>query len=415
MIKDILLMQKRELKEYHNKKYIERNSKITELNKNIIKVVIGPRRAGKSFFIMHELKETDNFGYANFDDETLIELKNYDELIAAMNEIYKKPKTIFLDEIQNLPKWELFVNRLQRQNYNLIITGSNSNLLSQELSTHLTGRHLSTIIFPLSFKEYLSFFGTELTTSEIKQKLVRYLNTGGFPEPLTKDINNREYLKTLYEAVLFKDIVKRHNIRSYKAIEELSTFLLSNTGNPISYKKLTELTTIKSVHTIQKYIKYLEEAFLLFELNAFSYKAREQIKSNKKIYFIDTGFINAKSIKFTPDFGKLYENIVAIHLKKKELEGQLKLHYYKNIQNYEVDFVVQKNTKITELIQTCFDVKNIKTKEREIRALIHASQDLKCKKLTIITEDHEAEEQTEWFGMKNKIRYIPLWKWLLKE
>ena len=155
-IKEIITLQKREIETKLKEKYIERNQDL-KLDNDLIKVIVGPRRAGKSFFAIHFLNKKGKFGYVNFDDEKLTEVDNYDEIITAMNSIYDNPKFVLFDEIQNLPKWELFANRLQRQGYSLVITGSNSNLLSRELATHLTGRHLLTNIFPFSFKEYLKF------------------------------------------------------------------------------------------------------------------------------------------------------------------------------------------------------------------------------------------------------------------
>src|SRR3989344_5242020 len=207
-IKEIITLQKREIETKLKEKYIERNQDL-KLTNDLIKVIVGPRRAGKSFFAIHFLNKQGKFGYVNLDDEKLAEVNNYDEIITAMNSIYDNPKFILFDEIQNLPKWELFANRLQRQGYKLIITGSNSNLLSRELATHLTGRHLLTNIFPFSFKEYLKFEDKELITSEIKEKMAQYLFNGGYPEILAKKVNLREYLSNLFNSILYKDIIKR--------------------------------------------------------------------------------------------------------------------------------------------------------------------------------------------------------------
>src|SRR3989338_1817624 len=186
-IKERAILQKREIEVKLKEKYIERNQDL-KLNNDLIKVIVGPRRAGKSFFAIHFLDKKGKFGYVNFDDEKLIEVENYDEIITSLNSVYDNPKFVLFDEIQNLPKWELFANRLQRQGYNLIITGSNSNLLSKELATHLTGRHLLTNIFPFSFKEYLKFEGKELTNTEIKERLSKYILNGGYTEILSKKI-----------------------------------------------------------------------------------------------------------------------------------------------------------------------------------------------------------------------------------
>lgn len=412
-IKEIITLQKREIDSKLKEKYIERNQEL-KLGNDLIKVIVGPRRAGKSFFAIHFLNKQGKFGYVNFDDEKLTEVDNYDEIIVAMNSIYDNPKFVLFDEIQNLPKWELFANRLQRQGYKLIITGSNSNLLSRELATHLTGRHLLTNIFPFSFKEYLKFENKELTNTETKEKLSKYLFNGGYPEILSKKVELKEYLSLLFNSILYKDIIKRYNIRNPKQIEDLATYLISNIANEYSYNSLAKIGKIKSSHTIEKYLSYLEESFILFSLSRFSYKVKEQLSSNKKIYCIDNGFIQAKSFKASPDLGKLYENLVASKLKKQEVDEKLKFYYWKNQQQEEVDFVIKEGLKVKQLIQVCFDVNSLETKNRETRALIKAGKELKCNNLLIITEDTEKEEKEEWFGDKAIIKFIPLWKWLLE-
>lgn len=414
MIKDVLILQKRELDSLLQEKYIERENIKLDLSNTLIKVIIGPRRAGKSFFSLHALNKKDKFGYVNFDDEKLIETEDYDEIISAINSLYGNPKTLFLDEIQNLPKWELFVNRLQRQGFNLVITGSNSHLLSKELATHLTGRHLQIIVLPFSFKEYLYLDSKELTTSEIKEKLETYLIYGGYPEPLIKKINYKDYLSTLFNSIIFKDIIKRYKIRSAQAIEKLSEQLLSNICNEYSYRSLSITSGIKSTHTTENYLSYLEESFIFFSLRRFSFKVKEQISSIKKMYCIDNGFIHARAFSSSQNLGKLYENSVAIALKKQELDGKINFYYWKNQQQEEVDFVVKEGIKIKQLIQVCYSLDNAETKNREVRALLKAGENLKCKNLLVITANKEGIEDVEWFGIKGKIKFIPLWKWLLE-
>ena len=413
MIKDVLIIQKRELANKLKETYVERDVQKKGVDSDIVKVIIGPRRAGKSSFAVHLLPKNKNFGYVNFDDEKLVDVKDYDEIINALNSLYKNPKYILFDEIQNLKKWELFVNRLQRQGYNLLITGSNSKLLSQELSTHLTGRHFLINLFPFSFKEFLKLEEKELTQNEIREMLTSYLTYGGYPEPLVKKLDYKEYLSTLFNSVLYKDIVKRFKIRFVQGLEDLSSYILSNIAQEFSYNALAKLTKCKSVHTVEKYLGYMEEAFIFFKINRFSYKIKEQLSSNKKIYCIDNGFIYAKSFKSSPDFGKLYENTVAIELKKLEVDGTAQVYYWKNAQQEEVDFVIKDGLKVKKLIQVCYKY-DLKTKDREIRALIKASKELKCNNLVLITENEEGYKEVEWFNTKRKIQYVPLWKWLLE-
>jgi hypothetical protein len=413
MIKDALILQKREVESRVKEGYIGRRVKTPGWDNDLIKVIIGPRRAGKSFFAVHELSKRGNFGYANFDDEALSEVTDYNEVIDGINEVYDTPKCLLFDEIQNLPKWELFVNRLQRQGYDLVITGSNSNLLSKELSTHLTGRHTLITILPLSFKEYLGD-AKKFTTSEIKSRLSKYVAGGGYPEPLVKNLDYKEYLSTLFDSIVYKDIVKRFSIRSPNAIENLARYLVSNISQEYSYNSLARLSKCKSSRTIEKYLGYLEEAFVFFKLDRFSFKVREQVSSNKKIYCVDNGFIHAKAFNMGANMGRLYENCVAVELKRSEYSKRAEVYFWKNVQQEEVDFVVKEGRKVTRLIQVCYDIRDVEVKEREVRAILKAAKELKCKNLVVITGDYEAEKDEGWFGIKGRIRYVPLWKWLLE-
>ena len=411
-VRDIILVQQRDLQRTLGETYIERETLIAGTDSPLIKVIIGPRRAGKSFFAVHHLGSSRTFGYVNFDDERLTGLEDYDEILAAVDSVYNKPRALLLDEIQNLPKWELFVNRLARQGYDLVITGSNSHLLSAELSTHLTGRYLQTPILPFSFGEYLRLSPHELTTEEKVSALFTYAQSGGYPEPLVKKFPSRDYLRTLFDSIVYKDIVKRFRIRSVQGIEDLSLYLLSNIASEYSYGSLARVTGSKSPMTVQKYLGYLEEAFLFFSLSRFSFKVREQVASNKKIYCTDTGFVAAKAFGISENRGKLYENLVAIALWKRQLRGNASVWYWKNAQQEEVDFVVQQENHVTALIQVCADLQDEKTRSREIRALLKASRELRCDNLLILSEREEKTEASEWFGMTGTIRYMPLWKWL---
>ncbi|MCK9632696.1 MAG: ATP-binding protein [Methanoregula sp.] len=413
-VRDIILVQQRDLQKALAETYIERETSIAGSGTPLIKVIIGPRRAGKSFFAIHHLAGSDSraFGYVNFDDERLTGLADYDEIVAAVDSVYNKPKALLLDEIQNLPQWELFVNRLARQGYDLVITGSNSNLLSAELSTHLTGRYLQTVILPFSFGEYLRLTPHELTTQEKVSALTEYAEGGGYPEPLVKKFPSREYLATLFDSIVYKDIVKRFRIRSVQGIEDLSLYLLSNIASEYSYGSLARVTRSKSAMTVQKYLGYLEEAFLFFSLSRFSFKVREQVAANKKIYCTDTGFVAAKAFRFSENRGKLYENLVAIALWKLRLQGSASVFYWKNARQEEVDFVMQQDGRVTALIQVCADLQDEKTRSREVRALLKASRELHCDNLVILSEREEKTETAEWFGMQGMVRYVPLWKWL---
>ena len=414
MIRDVIQKQKAELEEKLREKYIKRETFLNADDSDLIKVIIGPRRAGKSFFGMHAVAGSGSFGFVNFDDEQLAAVSDFDEILEAVLAVYTNPRVLFLDEIQNLSRWELIVNRLQREGYQLIITGSNSSLLSSELATHLTGRHMPTYLFPFSFKEYLEIFDKPMTEAESGEKFLDFLINGGYPEPWIKSLNFKDYLQVLFDAVLFKDIVKRHHIRFGSALENLATWLISNIANDFSFNTLAKQTQISSVHTIQKYIGYLEEAFIFFTIPRFSYKVGEQQKSNKKIYCYDNGFYKAKAFQFSTDYGKLLENVISIELKKRSLKEGTQLYYWKSRDQEEVDFIIREGLKITQLIQVCWSFEQTRTQEREVRALLKASKELRCSRLMVITNNLEGRERVSWFGIEGEIEYILARKWLLE-
>ncbi len=386
----------------------------------LVKVVTGIRRAGKSVFLYQFLKDRP-FAYLNFDDDRLGDVKP-DDILKTFYALYGKTfNTIFFDEIQNLPRWELFVNRLKRLGFNVFITGSNAKLLSTELATHLTGRHLAMEIYPFSFREYLAARNLDINTKTTKGKslliheLEKFIQEGGFPEVVVERENYKLYLKALYRQILENDILTRRKIAYKKAFKELSAFLVSNSGGLVTYNKIKKQFDFKSVHTVKNYISYLHEAYLIVPVSKFSFKAVEIEKSPKKIYTIDTGLIHAISMKFMSNIGRSYENVVAIELKRRQsLDESMEIYYYKNPQNYEVDFIVKRDLNVAQLIQVSYNLKDAATREREIRALLHASKDLRCSELLIITGDHEGIEEVEWYNMKAKIKFLPLWKWLLE-
>jgi len=407
MLQKIILSQKNEAELALSQKYVEREAKINGLGNNLVKVVVGPRRAGKSFFTLHALSKAGSFGYANFDHEELSLARDYDAIVRGIDMAYNKPEFLFFDEIQNLPRWELFVNRLQRQGRKVIVSGSNSNLLSTELSTHLTGRHLQTAIFPFSFLESLKFSGA----SGSEGSAWEYIQKGGYPEIYSQGAEPRQYLSTLFDAVLFKDVVRRHRVRAPQSMESLAHFLLSNPSCEANPSSLARETGIKSPLTVEKYMFHLSESFLFFSIGRHSHKASERLASSRKIYCIDTGFIAAKGVTPSPNYGKLYENAVACALFRRQFEGACRLFYWKNPQGHEVDFVIREGHGVSALVQVCYDLSGT-AKEREVRALLRASRELSCKNLTVVTHDYEATEDASWFGIRGKVRFVPLWKWL---
>ena len=420
MIKQTILQQKNEQSNLLKIPYIQRDNldKVREqIDTPLIKVVTGPRRAGKSVFSLLLLKDK-NFAYLNFDDENLVKAENYDEIVQAMFEVYPAPQYFLFDEIQNLPAWELFVNKLHRRNYNILLTGSNARLLSKELATTLTGRHLTYEILPFSFREFLEaknvrFSKDDLTLPEIKGRFLNafeeYLKKGGYPEIVTKGLDVKTYLATLFDSVLLKDIVKRYKVRFTSKLYDLATYLISNTASEFSFTKLKNILGFASVSTVEKYLGYLEESYLFFVLNRFSFKVKQQIKAHRKIYLVDNGFIEAKAFQFSPDTGRLMENLAFVEFIRRGYVPNLDLFYYKTRNNREVDFVVRRENRIEELVQVSLASADHNTREREMKALREASEELDCRNLTIITWDKEGEEK-----VKDKvIRFLPMWEWLL--
>lgn len=417
MHKNLILQHKKEKELLLSKPYIPREKLDFArkfLETDLIKVITGPRRAGKSVFSVLLLKDK-NFAYLNFDDENLLRIKNTDEIVKGIFEVYSGPKFILFDEIQNLPEWELFVNKLQRRGHNLILTGSNARLLSKELATALTGRHVPVEIFPFNFREFLKAKNFELKEKllpEIKGKILNYLDiylkNGGFPEIAVKNLDPKAYLDTLFDAVLLKDVVKRYKVRFSQKIYDLALYLISNFSNEFSFTKLKNTLDFSSVNTIQNYLRYLEDAYLVFTLNRFSFKRKEQIKTAKKIYLVDNGFILAKSFQFSENAGKLMKNLAFSELLKKGYKANETLFYYKTRNQKEVDFVLKEGRDLKTLIQVCY-LPDSKTEKREISALVEGSQELNCDDLEILTWAKEGEEKIK----NKKIKFLPLWKWLI--
>lgn len=411
--KSIIKEQREELEK------IEREEKIIERtglqeSKRALKypntlAILGIRRCGKSIF-SYLLAKKGTFAYINFDDERLVGLKGEDlnSILESFYELYGNIEYIILDEIQNVDHWELFVNRLRRTK-KIILTGSNSQLLSGELSTHLTGRYLDKLLFPFSFREFLNLKGFEesaaYTTqkkSEIMRYLQQYLEIGGFPETYKfgKAMTSR-----IYEDIITKDILLRYDITKREEIKKLAKYLITNSSEEITYSRLARIFGIKHVSTISNWMTYFENAFLIFKLERFDFKLKQQYIAPKKVYCIDSGLMNSIGFKFSENRGKVIENEVALELqRRRSADKSLEVYYWKDHQQNEIDFVLKRDKKVETLIQVSYITSKEEIKDREIKALLKASEQLRCKNLLVITWDYEAEE---------KIKFIPLWKWLL--
>jgi len=423
-IQAILSDQREDIQRICNEKtIIEREDLNTwkkTMDSSLIKVVTGVRRSGKSVFSF-QLLNNRTYAYINFDDERLVGLKASDLniILEACYQQLGEFTYIFLDEIQNIEGWELFVNRLNRQGFNVLITGSNAKLLSKELATHLTGRYLSMELFPFSFKEFLTYEKFPITEKKtystrekslLIKKLQDYILYGGFPEALKDKNLSKNYLTTLYSTILTKDVISRYKIQYVTTLREISNYLLANFSKYITYNSIKKIFNLKSSHTSKKYISYLQEPYLFFLLDKFSFKYKEVVASAKKVYSIDTGIINAISFETSKNFGRLLENMVAIELLRRKTSNPLiELYYWKDYQQREVDFVLKRGPQVQQLIQVTAASTSHDIDKREYTALFKASEELRCKDLLVITWDYKAKEVID----RKEIQFIPLWKWLI--
>jgi len=415
----IIKEQRQELEKIEREERIIDRERLKEaksyLNHPNIVVITGIRRCGKSVF-SYLMDKDSKFAYINFDDERLAGLKteDLDRILQAFYELYGEIDYIILDEPQNIIGWELFANRLRRTK-KVIITGSNSQLLSGELATHLTGRYINIKLFPFSFMEFLNFkkfeFSKVYTTQEkakILNFLREYLSFGGLPEVYKF---GKSIILGIYETILNKDLILRYNINKIKEFRDLTKYLISNSSEEITYSKLSRNIGIKHVSTVSNWISYIENAFLFFKLERFNFKLKQQFIAPKKIYCYDTGIIDVIGFKFSENKGKILENAIAIELqRRKEKNIHFEIYYWKDVKQNEVDFVIKEKTKIIQLIQSTYITDKEDLKEKRIKSLIKASNELRCNNLLIITWDYEDESKID----RKKIKFIPLWKWLLQ-
>lgn len=388
-----------------------------DLNSNRAQVVIGVRRSGKSTLCeMFLRRKSIDFAYVNFDDERLegLQTDDLDNLLEALYMTYGDFKYLFFDEIQNVAGWPLFVNRLLRQKIHLFITGSNSKLLSNELSTHLTGRNNKVELYPFSFSEFCTIKNVEKTSVSTKSKALRkvalqeYLQQGGFPE-LLNETNRRGYVNGLIDAIIKNDIAHRFKVRNIEALRRIAAYLADNYCQEFVAKTVGELFGVSN-HTAENYYSYLKEAFLLVGINRFSFKSKERVR-NEKVYVIDTSFVTEREDSFSlENIGWRLENIVCIELLRRYKPQFCDIFYYKE-DTFQVDFLVAKDGNVQELIQVSYDVSSEKARTREVRGLVNAAKKLKCKNLTLVT--FEINETIEAEGYT--IKAIAATEWLLMQ
>ncbi len=324
---------------------------------------------------------------------------------------------LLLDEVQEVAQWEKWVRTMHElKKAKITLSGSNAHLLSRELGTLLTGRHLDLTVFPLSFREFLAFNGITIDEKlelvarrvEVRSWLRRYMEFGAFPEVVLSE-QKKEILIGYFEDLVNKDLVRRFRIRKPESLRALVKFYLSNVGSPVTFTSAGKFLAV-SADTIEKFSGYLEQAYLLYFLKRFSVKVREQEKSPRKVYAIDTGLSNAIGFRFSENLGHVAENLVYLELRRSQaLNPEMDVFYWKDVHHREVDFVVKDGTKVQQLIQVCWTLADPVTKEREFRSLVKAMEELKTMNAVIVTEDEEGEETFKG----KKLVIVPLWKWLL--
>ena len=419
-IEKVLLEQQDELKALEGEVLIHRPEEdLINLNSKLAQVVIGVRRSGKSTLCFNSLRKAGvHYAYANFDDERLEELetKDLDNVLQTLYKIYGKFDYLFLDEIQNIDGWPLFVNRLLRQRIHIIITGSNAKLLSTELATHLTGRHHKIELFPFSFKDWCSIKAVDYTRLTTKNKGLlskayeEYFRQGGFPELVSGEENPKEYISTLIDNIISQDIKKRYKIRNIDALKRLAHHILNETPTLIVKDALQNIIGIKSERTLGNYLMYLNQTYLISTISKYSSRSRERAR-NEKSYAIDIAFMDKRENAFSGEnLGWRLETIVYLELLRRKAGTENDIYYYQG-RSAEADFVVCDGNKTLAVYQVSYDISNGKTRKREIKGCIAGAKATKCDNIFLIT-DHESEVIEE---DGYSIQVVPIWEWLTRE
>ena len=379
----------------------EQIKKYLELNKNSAKrfvdeksvsplpsfarIITGVRRCGKSTVVQMNFLKKSAF-YLNFEDTSLygFDTKDFEILNEAIEKFSKENSCKYLcfDEIQSVNGWEIFVHRKLEENYLVIVTGSNASLLSWELGTRLTGRHLDYEMFPFSFQEFCVLKKLKVNTNSF----FFFFTQGGFPEAIKNESD--EILQRLFDDILTRDIAVRHSIRDVRTLKILSLYLASNCGNLISGSKLSAQLGIKTNVTILEYLSYLEQCYLFFFVPKFNYSAKAQSVNPKKVYCIDTGMIQSVTLSSNADAGRMLENAVFI-----ELRRRTKNIWYYSESSFECDFLYGHDSVPENAVQVCYELTN-ENREREVRGLVET-----CKKFP------EVKPLIVTFNQKDKISY----------
>jgi len=347
------------------------------LRSDYVTIITGIRRCGKST-LMHQLMEGLNgeFAYFNFEDPRVFGFDVND--FVKLENVFGNQQVYFFDEIQNIENWELFIRKLHDQGKTVCITGSNASLLSKELGTRLTGRHLQKELFPFDYAEFCAYLVMEKNI----ESLDRYLELGGFPSYLKN--GQLVYLQQLFRDILYRDIIVRHGVRNAKIIEGIALYLISNVGKEFSLNGIKKTFDVGSANSVADYVAWFEDSYLLFTLPRFSWSLKSIAVNPKKVYTIDSGFAQANSLSFSEDKGRLFENMIYLKLRR---EGK-ELYYFR--EKGECDFVVKEQQQVTTLIQACYEL-HPDNLQRELNGLKEAMDFFGLDHGTIVTRNQNDE------------------------
>lgn len=413
---EVILTDQQEELEARCKDYLchREEEKLIDLKSPQAQVVIGVRRSGKSTLCFQALESADvKYAYADFDDERLqgIDAGQLNELLEVLYKIYGDFEYLFLDEIQDVDGWHLFVNRMLRKKMHVVITGSNAKLLSSELATYLAGRAKEIHLYPFSFAEYCAMKGIDTERQSTKAEGIRraafdeYMRHGGFPELLSIS-DKRAYVSALVDNILKRDIEQRYNISYKAAFEQLAQHLLNVSPTSIVTTDLADTFHIKSEHTVKNYLAYLRQAFILIGIRKYTAKSKVRV-TQEKVYAVDVALMNQRADAFAGDnLGWRLETVVLLHLMKRCKQNGWDLYYLKE-RSGECDFIVCSGKTVMQAIQVSYDTAAEKTRKREINGLLLANRQTQCEDLLLLT-DHEYGDMVK-DGHRITIR--PVYDW----
>lgn len=418
-IEIVVLDQKEELEKMKTQEFCHRPQEdLINMNSNLAQVVIGVRRSGKSTLCFNALQKAGvSYAYVNFDDEKLasLTLDDMDTVLDVLYRVFGDFSHLFLDEIQNIEGWHLFANRMLRKRIHLIITGSNSKLLSGELASHLTGRHHQIELFPFSFADYCAYnrIATKPLTTKNRGLLAgafdRYTKQGGFPELLVEP-DAKSYIDSLLHSIITQDIQKRFNIRYTDTLLMLVNHLLNQAPALIVKDTLQKIFGFKSHHTVGNYLSYLKQTYLISTISKYSGKSRQRTR-NELYYPIDVAFMNNRQDAFSGEnLGRWLETIVYLELRRRAKSVSQDIYYYDEGTS-QADFIVCDGNRSLEVYQVTYSMEKEKTRKREIKGAVAGAKGTNCRKVFILT-DHETET-IEDDGYT--IEVLPVWEWLLRQ